>query len=70
MTIPTQTMRKIIKKTTGLRAGTSTGETLARVLEDEATLISRTAGRLAVHSGRQTVSSDDVLLAVDMLREE
>lgn len=70
MTIPVQPCRTIIKETTGLRVGESTSRELATVLEEMAETIAERAGKLATHSGRQTVSRDDVLLAVEMLEEE
>lgn len=46
------------------------GKTLAEVLTEEATLIARTAKKLATHAGRKTIQRKDIQLAVELLREE
>ena len=67
MIIPTATMRRIIKKETGLRAGNETSQELAYQVEQIIIDIAKTAGKLATHSGRQTISPDDIILAVELL---
>ena len=67
MSIPINPIRKIIKNTTELRTGRNASQTLITELEEQATLIAETAGKIARHHDRKTITSEDILLAVEIL---
>ena len=62
--LPIAPTKRIIKNTGARRVSEDAVLLLNEVLEDEGTKIARKAIRLAAHAGRQTVSVNDIKLAL------
>lgn len=62
--LPIAPVRRIIKETGARRVSTDAVILLSEVLEEQGTEIATKAGRLAAHAGRQTISADDIKLAM------
>ncbi len=62
--LPAAAMEKLLKKVGAPRVSQSAKEALREVLENYGEQIGDKAVKLAAHSGRKTVKSEDVKLAV------
>ena len=60
MTLPLKAVERILRKAGAKRVSKGASEELAKYLEEYAAEIAREAGQLAQHSGRVTVTEQDV----------
>jgi len=58
-------MDQIIRKAGAMRVSDDAKGALAETLEEQALKISKEAKQLAEHAGRKTVTSKDILLAIN-----
>lgn len=56
--------RRLIKKYTGKRVGRESADSLRNILEGHAELIANSADKKAEYTGRKTIQSEDIHLAV------
>lgn len=60
---------RIALQNTGLRAGPEASKELKQQIDETTELIAENAAKIAKHSGRQTITIDDIRLAVEILEE-
>jgi histone H3/H4 len=60
MTLPLKAVERILRKAGAKRVSKAASEEFAKYLEEYAAEIAREAGQLAQHSGRVTVTEQDV----------
>ncbi len=69
-TLPLKAVERILRKAGAKRVSKGASEELAKYLEEYAAKIARDAGQLAQHSGRITVTEQDVLMVRKIRRSE